>query len=155
MVFLYQEIEMQLWNLAWFIPSSFTEATPPGLQIPHFKTKRLELRSHVYHKLAACLCFFIIHPYMCLILRFLENTIAIEIRKIYQMRPAVFLWATQAIVLTPVSSWDTEITAFFTVIGRLDHTRGLPGKCIMWIWNSSLSKGLSSLENWFDWEGME
>jgi len=47
------------------------------------------------------------------------------------MKSAVFLWAIQAIVLTPVSSWDTEIIAFFIVIGRLDHTKGLPGKCIL------------------------
>lgn len=45
MVLLYQEIEMQLWNLAWYIPGSFTEVTPSGLQIPHFKNQKIKIQA--------------------------------------------------------------------------------------------------------------
>lgn len=93
---------MQLWNLAWFIPGSFTEVTLSGLQIPAtLKPKDYNSgTSHVYHTLAACL-WLIIHPYMCLILCFVENTIVIEIRKIYQMKSAGLLWATQQLSWHP------------------------------------------------------
>ena len=71
------------------------------------------------------------------------------------MKSAVFLWATQAIVLTPVSSWDTEIIAFFTVIGRLDHTKGLPGKWILCESETAVSGKGSLLEKLIWLKGYE